>query len=183
VISPSREPSESEVPCKRFVAFCPVRWGAQACVAQYYARVCYWPSTHLVILADGGLLCFANATTGTVERKKGHERRRCEGNYVHVEFQLGIYGTITVRWNYRFDDSGNWYAYLARGRSSGTVVSDYKLDDLGSIPGRGKGIFLCLGPTQSPVQWVPEGGSIPRGQRAAGHDAIQCRVEERLGAL
>jgi hypothetical protein len=73
MISPSREPSESEVPCKRFVAFCPVRCGAQACVLQYYARACYWPSTHLVILADGGVIYFANATLGTGRRVMSDE--------------------------------------------------------------------------------------------------------------
>jgi hypothetical protein len=41
-------------------------------------------------------------------------------------------------------------------------VSEYGLDDRGSIPGRGKRIFplnfesrTALGPTQPPVQWVP----------------------------
>jgi hypothetical protein len=47
--------------------------------------------------------------------------------------------------------------------SSGIMVSDYGLDDRGLIPDRGRGFFLqalasrpALGPTQSPIQWVPE---------------------------
>jgi hypothetical protein len=45
--------------------------------------------------------------------------------------------------------------------SSGSIVSDYGLDDRGSIPDRGRGFLLAptsrlaLGPTQPPVQWVP----------------------------
>jgi hypothetical protein len=45
--------------------------------------------------------------------------------------------------------------------SSGSIMSDYVLDDRGSMPDRGKGFFLApasrpvLGPTQPPIQWVP----------------------------
>jgi hypothetical protein len=47
--------------------------------------------------------------------------------------------------------------------SSGSIVSDYGLDDRGSIPDGGRGFFFllalasrpALGPTQFPVQWVP----------------------------
>jgi hypothetical protein len=46
--------------------------------------------------------------------------------------------------------------------SSGSIVSDYGLDDRGSIPGRDKWFFSltsvskpALWPTQPPVQWVP----------------------------
>jgi hypothetical protein len=45
--------------------------------------------------------------------------------------------------------------------SSGSIVSDYGLDDRGSIPNRGRGFFLLApasrsaqGPTQPPIQWV-----------------------------
>jgi hypothetical protein len=45
---------------------------------------------------------------------------------------------------------------------SGSTVSDYRLGDRSSIPGRGERIFPvasvsrpALGPTQPPVQWVP----------------------------
>jgi hypothetical protein len=46
--------------------------------------------------------------------------------------------------------------------SSVSMMSDYRLDERGSILGRGKGIFFplasvsrtALGPTQPPVQWV-----------------------------
>jgi hypothetical protein len=55
-------------------------------------------------------------------------------------------------------------------------VSDYGLDDRGSIPGRGKGFPLAsvsrpaLGPTQPPVQWVP--GVLSPGVKARpGRDA------------
>jgi hypothetical protein len=46
--------------------------------------------------------------------------------------------------------------------SSISIVFDYRLDDQGSISGRGKGFFSVasvsrptLGPTQPPIQWVP----------------------------
>jgi hypothetical protein len=50
---------------------------------------------------------------------------------------------------------------MSRG-SSGSIVSDYGLDDRGSIPDRGRGFFIlasasrpALVPTQTPIQWVP----------------------------
>jgi len=51
--------------------------------------------------------------------------------------------------------------------SSVSIVTDYGLDDRGSIPGGGLGIFLfdtlsrsALGLTQPPIQWVPEAVSL-----------------------
>jgi hypothetical protein len=53
-------------------------------------------------------------------------------------------------------------AEMRRG-SSDSIVSDYGLGDRGSIPDRGRGFFFlapasrpALGPTQPPIQWVPE---------------------------
>jgi hypothetical protein len=63
--------------------------------------------------------------------------------------------------------------------SSGSIVSDYGLDDRASgfYPRRGQRIFPlssvsrpALGPTQPPVQWVP--GVLSLGVKAQpGHDA------------
>jgi hypothetical protein len=54
------------------------------------------------------------------------------------------------------------YGLLWSRGSSGSFVSDYGLDDRGSIPWQGQRIFLlasasrpALGPTQPPIQWVP----------------------------
>jgi hypothetical protein len=53
------------------------------------------------------------------------------------------------------------------------MVSDCRLDDRGSIPGRGKGFFSvasvsrsALRPTQPPAQWVGGGGDKFSGSRA-----------------
>jgi hypothetical protein len=55
--------------------------------------------------------------------------------------------------------------YWMWGRSRGSsvsIVTDYGLDDRGSIPDRGRGFFFlvsasrpALGSTQPPIQWVP----------------------------
>jgi hypothetical protein len=57
--------------------------------------------------------------------------------------------------------------------SSVSIVSDYALDDWGSIPGGGQRIFPpssvsrpALRPTQPPVQWVL--GVLPRGKARPG---------------
>jgi hypothetical protein len=56
-----------------------------------------------------------------------------------------------------------------------SIVSEHRLDDRGSTPGRGKKVFLqpvsrpALMPTQPPIQWVP--GSFPCGKVRPGRDA------------
>jgi hypothetical protein len=61
--------------------------------------------------------------------------------------------------------------------SSVSILSDYRLDDRGSIPDRGRGFFSlasvsrpALRLTQPPVQWVP-GGPFPGGKARLGPDA------------
>jgi hypothetical protein len=60
--------------------------------------------------------------------------------------------------------------------SSVSIVTDYGLDDRGSIPGGGLGIFLfdtlsrpALGPIQSPIQWAP--GVLSLGVKWLGREA------------
>jgi len=68
-----------------------------------------------------------------------------------------------------------WVKYLSKSRpgSSVGIAADYGLDDPGSNPGRDE-IFRpsrpALGPTQSPVKWVPglSMGKVRSG-RAADH--------------
>jgi hypothetical protein len=66
-------------------------------------------------------------------------------------------------------------------------VSDYGLDDRGSIPDRGQGIFLlapasrlALGPTQPPIQWVlgvlSPGVKRSRGVTLATHPHLVPRL-------
>jgi hypothetical protein len=71
------------------------------------------------------------------------------------------------------------YNHLLEPGSSVSIVSDYGAGrpfDRGTIPGRGKGFFLCpvsrpaLGPTQPPVQWVP-GVLSPGDKTRPGRDA------------
>jgi hypothetical protein len=60
--------------------------------------------------------------------------------------------------------------------SSDIIVSDYRLDGRGSIPGRGKDYssILCvqttLRPIQPPIQWLP-GGLFPGGKARLVCDA------------
>jgi hypothetical protein len=67
-----------------------------------------------------------------------------------------------------------FYISLFRSRvSSGSIVSDYGLDDRGSIPGRGKGFFLyplCPDGLWGPPSLLYNGyrGSFPGGKSAAG---------------
>jgi hypothetical protein len=78
--------------------------------------------------------------------------------------------------NYRF----NLFPWIVRSRvSSGSIVSDYDLDDraIGIRSPRGQRTFLlssvsrpALGPTQPPVQWVPVVLS-PGVQARPGRDA------------
>jgi hypothetical protein len=81
--------------------------------------------------------------------------------------------------------------------SSGSRVSDYGLDDRGSIPDRGRGIFLlapafrpALVPTQPPVQWMGTGDPFPGGKVRPGRDAdhsppssAEVKYEEELYLL
>jgi hypothetical protein len=63
----------------------------------------------------------------------------------------------------------------SRGSSVGIALG-YELDDWGSIPGRGVGIFLfttasrtALGPTQPPIQWVQ--GALSSGVKQQAREA------------
>jgi hypothetical protein len=58
--------------------------------------------------------------------------------------------------------AGHGYQNIWSRGSSGSIVSDYGLDNRVSIPDRGRGFFFqapasrpALGPTQPPIQWVP----------------------------
>jgi hypothetical protein len=67
-------------------------------------------------------------------------------------------------------------------------LSDYGLDDRGSIPGRGNGLFHrhvfrpALRPTQPPVQWVPgvlsQGVKCGRGETLTTHPIYAVVVNE-----
>jgi hypothetical protein len=64
---------------------------------------------------------------------------------------------------------------MSRG-SSGSIASDYGLDDWGSIPGRGRGFFLW--PLHPDQLWGPPslctvgtGGPFPGGKSRPGRDA------------
>jgi hypothetical protein len=75
-----------------------------------------------------------------------------------------VRGTVNLLWisePYQANIEYRLTVFRSRG-SSVSIVSDYGLDDRGSIPDRGQRIFLlasasksALGPTQPPVQWVP----------------------------
>jgi hypothetical protein len=75
--------------------------------------------------------------------------------------------------------------------SSGSILSDYGLDDRCSIPGRGKRIFVlalasrpALGPIQPPVQWVPgvlsPGVNRGRGGTLTTHPPSSSDVKNEL---
>jgi hypothetical protein len=59
------------------------------------------------------------------------------------------------------------------------IATGYGLDDWGSIPGRCKSFLfftafrLALGPTQPPIQWVPE--ALSPGANWLGHEADHSR--------
>jgi hypothetical protein len=75
----------------------------------------------------------------------------------------------------RLSGTGTSYVQSMSWGSSVTIVSDYRLEDRGSSPGRGKGFFSLapvsrpvMRPTQPPIQCVPE--SFPEGKaRDANH--------------
>jgi hypothetical protein len=65
-------------------------------------------------------------------------------------------------YNYTINLNQQNYYFMRNRGSLISAVSDYGLDDRGSIPGRGQRIFLlvsasrpALWPTQPPIQWVP----------------------------
>jgi hypothetical protein len=67
---------------------------------------------------------------------------------------------------------GEWSASHPRG-SSGSIVSDYGLDDRGSIPDRGRG-FFCVqtGSEAHPASYpVGTGGPFPGDKARPGRDA------------
>jgi hypothetical protein len=58
--------------------------------------------------------------------------------------------------------------------SSGSTVSDYGLDDRGSILDRGKGFFFCVqtGSGAHPASYaMGTGGPLPGGKARPGRDA------------
>jgi hypothetical protein len=64
--------------------------------------------------------------------------------------------------------------------SSGSIVSDYGLDDRCSIPDRGRGFFIlpptsrpALGPTKPASCTMGTGGPFPGGKARPGRDADQ----------
>jgi hypothetical protein len=66
-----------------------------------------------------------------------------------------------------------------------SVVSDYKLHDRASIPGRGKGFFpLCPDRLWGPLSLLSNGyrGPFPRGVTLTTHP-IYCRGREWVGAI
>jgi hypothetical protein len=85
------------------------------------------------------------------------------------------------------------YMFPLLNLSSVSIVTDYRLDYRGLIPGRGKWLIPlaslskpALRSTQLPIQWVPEVCS--RGQSAAGAwhwllSPIYCRKQEWVGAI
>jgi hypothetical protein len=86
-----------------------------------------------------------------------------------------------------------WSLYIVNWGISISIVSDYRLDDRSSIPGRGETIFplasvsrLALMPTQLSIQWVPEVLSqwIKRGRGVMlTTHPILCRGQEWIAAI
>jgi hypothetical protein len=90
--------------------------------------------------------------------------------------------------NYSISSSGYVNVITSCG-SSVSIVSGYRLEDRGSIPGKGNRFFPlasvfrpALRQTQLPTQWVPE--YFPRGKvrpgRDADHSSILCRGQESV---
>jgi hypothetical protein len=83
-------------------------------------------------------------------------------NHVTLENDLLQYSGLVFKFFFPGVDMGK-----SRGNSV-SILSDYRLDDRGSVPDRSKGIFPlasvsrpALRPTQPPIRWVK--GFISRG--------------------
>jgi hypothetical protein len=136
-------------------------------------------STMLAQLSTGTTLplTFTSYSTLSIVSRLRTGRPGNRGSVFGWDRGLSLHGLQT--------GSGAHSASIPVGRdSSVSIATDYRLDDLGSIPGRSK-IFLfitpsrqVLGPTQPPIQWVP-GALSPgakRPMRQVDHSS-RCKAE------